>query len=36
VGVTVQDGDDGDTMTGIETVVEAAQQVEAVQFDHHL
>jgi len=31
VGVTVQDADDGDTATSIETVIEAAEQVEAVR-----
>ena len=33
VGVTVQDADDGDTETSIETLVEAAEQVEAVRPD---
>ena len=33
VGVTVQDADDGDTATGIETLIEAAEQVEAVRPD---
>jgi transposase len=33
VGVTVQDADDGDTTTSIETLIEAARQVEAVQPD---
>lgn len=33
VGVTVQDADDGDTTTSIETLIEAAEQVEAVQPD---
>jgi hypothetical protein len=33
VGVTVQDADDGDTETSIETLIEAAEQVEAVQPD---
>jgi len=31
VGVTVQDADDGDTTTGIETLIEAAEQVEEVR-----
>jgi len=31
VGVTIQDADDGDTTTSIETLIEAAEQVEAVQ-----
>ena len=31
VGVTVQDADDGDTETSIETLIEAAEQVEAVR-----
>src|SRR4029078_10598390 len=31
VGVTVQDADDGDTTTSIETLIEAAGQIEAVQ-----
>ena len=31
VGVTVQDADDGDTTTSIETLIEAAEQVEAVR-----
>jgi transposase len=31
VGVTVQDADDGDTTTSLETLIEAAEQVEAVQ-----
>src|SRR4026207_1438610 len=31
VGVTVQDADDGDTTTSVETVIEAAEQVEAVR-----
>jgi hypothetical protein len=31
VGVTVQDADDGDTATSIETLIEAAEQVETVQ-----
>src|SRR4029450_1304202 len=31
VGVTVQDADDGDTETSIETLVEAAEQIEAVR-----
>jgi transposase len=31
VGVTVQDADDGDTQTSIETLIEAAEQVEAVR-----
>lgn len=33
VGVTVQDADDGDTTTSIETLIEAAEHVEAVQPD---
>jgi transposase len=33
VGVTVQDADDGDTTTSIETLIEAADQVETVQPD---
>jgi transposase len=33
VGVTVQDGDEGDTTTSRETLIEAAEQVEAVQPD---
>jgi transposase len=33
VGVTVQDADDGDTTTSIETLIEAAKQVEAVRPD---
>ena len=33
VGVTVQDADKGDTTTSIETLIEAAEQVEAVQPD---
>ncbi len=33
VGVTVQDADDGDTTTSIETLIEAAIQVEAVRPD---
>ena len=33
VGVTVQDADDGDTDTSIETLIEAAEQVEAVRPD---
>jgi len=33
VGVTVQDADDGDTETSIETLIEAAEQVEAVRPD---
>jgi transposase len=33
VGVTVQDADDGDTTTSIETLIKAAEQVEAVQPD---
>ena len=33
VGVTVQDADEGDTSTSIETLIEAAEQVEAVQPD---
>jgi transposase len=35
VGVTVQDADDGDTTTSIETLIEAAEQVEAVRPDGH-
>jgi DDE family transposase len=31
VGVTVQDADDGDTHTSIETLIEAAEQIEAVR-----
>jgi transposase len=31
VGVTVQDANDGDTTTSIETLIEAAEQVEAVR-----
>jgi transposase len=31
VGVTVQDADDGDTTTCVETLIEAAEQVEAVR-----
>jgi hypothetical protein len=31
--VTVQDADDGDTTTSIETLIEAAAQVEAVPPD---
>src|SRR5262245_16302987 len=31
VGVTLQDADDGDTATSIETLIEAAEQVEAVR-----
>jgi transposase len=31
VGVTVQDADDGDTTTSVETLIEAAEQVEAVR-----
>ena len=31
VGVTVQDADEGDTTTSIETLIEAAEQVEAVR-----
>jgi transposase len=31
VGVTVQDAEDGDTETSIETLIEAAEQIEAVQ-----
>jgi len=30
VGVTVQDADDGDAETSIETLVTAAEQIEAV------
>jgi transposase len=33
VGVTVQDADDGDTTSSIETLIEAAEQVEAVRPD---
>jgi transposase len=33
VGVTVQDADDGDTQTSIETLIEAAEQIEAVRPD---
>jgi transposase len=33
VGVTVQDADNGDTETSIETLIEAAEQVEAVRPD---
>ena len=33
VGVTVQDADDGDTTTSVETLIEAAEQVEAVRPD---
>jgi len=33
VGVTVQDADDGDTTTSIETLIDAAEHVEAVQPD---
>jgi transposase len=33
VGVTVQDADDGDTQTSVETLIEAAEQVEAVRPD---
>jgi transposase len=33
VGVTVQDANDGDTQTSIETLIEAAEQVEAVRPD---
>jgi transposase len=33
VGVTVQDADDGDTQTSIETLIEASEQIEAVQPD---
>jgi len=33
VSVTVQDADDGDTTTSIETLIEAAEQVEAVRPD---
>jgi transposase len=33
VGVTVQDADDGDAQTSIETLIEAAEQVEAVRPD---
>ena len=33
VGVTVQDADDGDTTTSVETLIEAAEQIEAVRPD---
>ena len=33
VGITVQDADEGDTTTNIETLIEAAEQVEAVRPD---
>jgi Transposase DDE domain len=33
VGVTVQDADEGDTSTSIETLIEAAEQVEAIRPD---
>ncbi len=33
VGVTVQDADDGDTETSIETLIDAAEQIEAVRPD---
>src|ERR1700694_5556201 len=33
VGVTVQDADDGDTTTCVETLIEAAERVEAVRPD---
>jgi transposase len=33
VAVTVQDADDGDTETSIETLIEAAEQIEAVRPD---
>jgi transposase len=33
VGVTVQDADKGDTTTSIETLIEAAEQIEAVVAD---
>jgi transposase len=33
VGVTVQEADDGDTQTSIETLIEAAEQIEAVRPD---
>jgi transposase len=33
VGVTVQDANDGDTTTSIETLIEAAEQVESVRPD---
>jgi transposase len=33
VGLAVQDADDGDTATSIETLIEAAEQVEAVRLD---
>jgi len=35
VGVTVQDANDGDTETSIETLIEAAEQIETVQPDGH-
>lgn len=33
VAVTVQDADDGDTATSVDTLIEAAQQVETVVTD---
>jgi hypothetical protein len=33
VGLTVQDADDGDTTTSRETLIEAAEQIEAVRAD---
>jgi transposase len=33
IGITVQDADEGDTTTSIETLIEAAEQVEAVRPD---
>jgi len=33
IGVTVQDADDGDAETSIETLIEAAEQIEAVRPD---
>jgi transposase len=33
ISVTVQDADDGDTTTSIETLIEAAEQIEAVRPD---
>ena len=33
MGVTVQDADDGDTTTCVETLIEAAERVEAVRPD---
>ena len=35
VGVTVQDADDGDTTTSIETLIDAAERVETVRPDGH-